>query len=149
MFLKSLGQRQYRFLVLALLLSILLSGCEGMPGAAERAVNAPCGAVTAGPLPAGFPKSFPLPPGAAITSRETRSADRIIVETIVPGDVKSVAVFFERALPQAGFTPGKGESEPSEAEASWSGNGYRGRWKANSIVNCPDKVSLTILAQPQ
>lgn len=97
--------------------------------------------------PAEFPAAFPLPPGTVITSREDRSGGRIIINTVVPLNVKGVATFFERELPQAGFKPDKGESEPGEAEAEFDGNGYRGRWKTNDIGGCPGAATLTVLAQ--
>lgn len=100
------------------------------------------------PLPAKFPAAFPLPPGTVVISQEERSGERIIINTVAPSDVKSVAEFFERELPKAGFTPGEGESEPGEAESSFEGKGYRGRWKVNSVNGCPNVVTLTILAGP-
>jgi hypothetical protein len=98
-------------------------------------------------IPPEFPANFPLPPGTVITARENRSDDRIILTTVVPAlDVKGAAQFFEQALPKAGFTITEGESEPGEAEANYEGNGYKGRWKVNSIDGCSGAISLTVLA---
>jgi hypothetical protein len=98
------------------------------------------------PLPNEFPAVFPLPPGTVITSREDRSGGRIILNTVVPAlDVKGVALFLEQELPKAGFTTIGGESEPGEAESSYEGNGYKGRWVANSIQDCPEAIRLIVL----
>jgi hypothetical protein len=99
--------------------------------------------------PAAFPAAFPLPPGTAITSQESRSGGRIIIHTLVPAlDVKGVAEFFERELPKAGFEITEGESEPGEAEANYQGQGFTGRWKVNTIDGCVGAVTLQVLAGP-
>ena len=44
------------------------------------------------------------------------------------------------------FTPfaGIGDSEGSESEAPFTGNGYRGKWRVNSIPDCA-AVRLTLV----
>jgi hypothetical protein len=97
--------------------------------------------------PPEFPATFPLPPGTVIVAKEERSGGRIILRTLVPGvDVRGVALFFERELPPAGFRTTHGESEPGEAEASFEGQGFRGRWKVNHIPTCPGAVTLDLVA---
>lgn len=96
-------------------------------------------------MPEAFPAAFPLPPGTVVNHQEGRSGGRIIIGAAVPMDVKEIAIFFERELPKAGFTPMFGESEPGEAESAFEGNGIRGRWKANSIDGCPNTATLGIV----
>ena len=38
-----------------------------------------------------------------------------------------------------------GDPEPGEAESSYEDNGYKGRWVANSIQDCPEANTLIIL----
>ena len=147
-----------------LILAVLLVGCGGpaQPGASQniRPAAAPvqsaaqttnglpaCArADTTIPMPPEFPASFPLPPGTIVTAKEDRIGRRLIIKTVVPAlDVRGLALFLERELPKAGFTSMYGESEPGEAESSYEGNGYKGRWVANSIQDCPEAITLIIL----
>lgn len=124
------------------------SSAPATSGAAQTGAVPACANATASiERPAAFPAAFPLPPGTVIVSQETRSGERLIINTVVPGlDTKGVAEFFERELPKAGFTVTSGESEPDEAEANYSGNGIQGRWKVNNITGCAGAVTLQVLA---
>ena len=123
-------------------------GPAGAPAPGTSPLPACANAGTGIDRPAAFPARFPLPPGTVITSREARSGGRLILHTLAPLDVRGVALFFERELPRAGFQPGPGESEPGEAEASYSGMGTRGRWRAIGLPGCPGVAMLTVLAGP-
>jgi hypothetical protein len=98
--------------------------------------------------PADFPAAFPLPPGTVVTSEERRSGGRLILHTFAPSDARSVARFFERELPPAGFRITGGESEPGEAEANYEGSGFVGRWRARDVSDCPGAVSVDLLVAP-
>ncbi|MFL5348369.1 MAG: hypothetical protein ACJ8AT_26535 [Hyalangium sp.] len=108
-----------------------LPGCAGASTRIER--------------PADFPARFPLPPGAVIASEERRSGGRIILHTFVPSGIRDVAVFFDKALPEAGYRQSGGESESDEAEANFEDSSLKGRWRARSIDQCPGAVSLDVL----
>lgn len=98
--------------------------------------------------PAAFPATFPLPPGTVLNYQESRSAGRIIIGGVAPSTAKDVAVYWEQAMPKAGYIQTSGESEPGEAEASFEGNGYRGRWKVNDMPECPNMVLLSLVTGP-
>jgi hypothetical protein len=40
---------------------------------------------------------------------------------------------------------GLGDSESNEAEAPFTGKGFRGKWRVNAIANCPTAVVLTLV----
>ncbi len=148
------------YVVICSILAMVLAGCGGSAApaaavgsagsstsAAQTAAALPACAYAGAaiPMPEGFPAAFPLPSGTVINHQEARSGGRIIIGGVVPLDVKEIAIFLERELPQAGFTPSLGESEPGEAESAFEGNGIRGRWKANSIDGCPNTSTLGIV----
>jgi hypothetical protein len=63
---------------------------------------------------------------------------------VIPNELRDAVTFFQRALPRAGFQLGEGDAEHDEAESTFSGNGFAGKWKLNGILNCPNAVALTI-----
>jgi hypothetical protein len=140
---------------IAIALLISLTGCAGQGGASSPPPGQPTagplpGCANAGaplPLPPTFPQALPLPPGTVITYHQDLGAGQVLVGGVVPSDLRTVVAFFARALPAAGFELGEGDAEPDEAEASYTGNGYHGKWKVHGILNCPDAVTLTISVQ--
>jgi hypothetical protein len=67
------------------------------------------------------------------------------VSGVSPGDLNSVRSFYNGALDDAGYQQGRGESEPGETEALFSGPGLRGGWRANTIPGCDGAVRLTLV----
>lgn len=120
-----------------------LAPAAGVPAAMPSCANT--GKPVA--LPSDFPASFPLPPGTLVTSAQQRSGGGVI-GAVVPSDAHTVAVFLDRALPASGFKNGVGESEPGDAESTYAGQGYQGRWRARDLRSCPGTVSLAIFASP-
>jgi hypothetical protein len=59
-------------------------------------------------------------------------------------EFKNTVAFFQSKLPAAGYQLLKGDAEMDEAESTFSGNGFQGKWKVNGILNCPGAVTLTI-----
>lgn len=57
---------------------------------------------------------------------------------------KEAAAFFQSKLPAAGYEILEGDAEMDEAEATFAGRGFRGKWKINGILNCPEAVRLTL-----
>jgi hypothetical protein len=138
-------------------LLVVLSGCgSAATSPSSTAVNAadlqnlPACAYVGTPIgrPAAFPATFPLPPGTVLNYQESRSGGRIIIGGVAPSTAHDVAVYWEQAMPQAGYRQTSGESEPGEAEASFEGHGYRGRWKVNDMPDCPNIVMLSLVAGP-
>ncbi len=91
-----------------------------------------------------LPVEFPLPPGTAIVSTASPFPTQVVVLGLVPGDFQSAASFFNENLPSHGYETGIGDSEGSESEAPFTGNGYRGKWRVNSIPDCA-AVRLTLV----
>jgi hypothetical protein len=138
------------------MLMLALAGCGSAANSGNPAIsqadlaNLPACAYVGTPIerPTSFPASFPLPPGTVLNYQESRSAGRTIIGGVAPSTARDVAIFWEQAMPRAGFRQTSGESEPGEAEASFEGNGVRGRWKVNDMPDCPNVVTLSLVAGP-
>jgi hypothetical protein len=105
----------------------------------------PCaGAGSPVALPPEFPSSFPLPPGTVITSNQRTERGAITVSGFAPMQFKDAVIFFQSKLPTAGYKPLEGDAEMDEAESTFSGHGYNGKWKVNGILNCPGAVTLGV-----
>jgi len=101
-------------------------------------------------LPRGFPKSFPFPPGTAITSRIGYRSDltRPIVGGVVPSSTfASTVSFFLTQLPRAGYRVRDGDAEAAEAESVYVGHGYIGRWRVRALDTCPTATVLFVFAE--
>lgn len=66
----------------------------------------------------------------------------------VPADIPTIDTFFNTSLPAAGYKIKDSESEDTESEGTFQGNGMIGRWRARSIANCPGAVNLVMYTQP-
>jgi hypothetical protein len=97
--------------------------------------------------PRRLPKEFPLPPGFVFTLARYDDPGRFSLSGVVRGSLDSVAGFFEEELPERGYTIGRGDAEPGEKEAPFTGNGYRGAWRVNMIQDCPAVTVGIILVQ--
>jgi hypothetical protein len=97
------------------------------------------------PRPAELPADFPLPLGTAIASTAAPYPGQLLVSAVIPAELGDAASFFGNALPDAGYAVGRGDAEQGESEAPFTGNGVRGKWKVNSIADCPGAVRLTLV----
>jgi hypothetical protein len=95
--------------------------------------------------PRDLPPGFPLPPGTVVTASSAPHAGQLVLAGLVPADLQDAASFFDDALRAGGYRQGLGDSESNEAEAPFTGHGFRGKWRVNSIVGCPEAVSLTLV----
>jgi hypothetical protein len=59
-------------------------------------------------------------------------------------EFKNAVVFFQSKLPAAGYQLLRGDAEMDEAESTFSGQGFQGKWKVQGILNCSGAVALTI-----
>jgi hypothetical protein len=95
-------------------------------------------------LPAAFPEAFPLPKGALV--RKGRDDGKTInVEALVPGEIRDVAGALLDGLPRAGFDLGEGDSEEHEAESHFTGKGFAGFFKLNTIGGCEGANTLALV----
>jgi hypothetical protein len=94
--------------------------------------------------PPALPADFPLPPGTVITASSQPHSGQLVLGGLIPADLQDAASFFDESLPERGYRQGLGDSESNEAEAPFTGNGFRGKWKVNAIAGCPTAVVLTL-----
>jgi hypothetical protein len=114
-----------------------LAGCGGDGG--TKAAAGPAATT----LPT-FPERFPLPRGAVV--RKGRDdGSTMNVEALVPGEIREVAESLLDGLPQAGFDLGEGDSEEHEAESHFSGNGFAGFFKLNTVGGCAGANTLAVV----
>jgi hypothetical protein len=97
-------------------------------------------------VPAAFPADFPLPDGSVVYATEERSGGRTIVYAVVDTDEKDVLKAMQTDVPSAGFDLTEGEVEERDAESSWKGNGYTGRWAIREVAGCAEQTSVTVLS---
>jgi hypothetical protein len=136
-------------LVVAAALPVLAVGCggDGDTAATPTAKSGLPSCAKAGAAverPSELADDLPLPPGTVITSSEGSTATQLVIGGVIPRDIRGAATFFADELPAAGYPLGEGDSEPDEAESTFSGKGYQGKWKVNGILNCPEAVTLTL-----
>ena len=131
----------------------LVAGTAGCGGGSEPRVTAAgpppqlpaCVRATAVPQPPDLPPGFSLPPGTVVTASSAPHAGQLVLAGLVPADLQDAASFFDDSLRAGGYRQGLGDSESNEAEAPFTGHGFRGKWKVNSIPGCPEAVSLTLV----
>jgi uncharacterized lipoprotein len=102
-----------------------------------------------GTPPANFAKGFPLPKGAVLFDVEDRGADGAIGTAVVEADLKQVLAVFNGTAQDQGFKITEGETEEHDAEANWTGNGYRGRWSIRDSATCKGQVVIQLLSKKQ
>jgi hypothetical protein len=79
------------------------------------------------------------------TQVETPFAGQSVASGVSPGNLEKTRSFYDDRLGDAGYRQGRGESEPGEVEALFTGDGVRGGWRANSIPGCDGAVRLTLV----
>jgi hypothetical protein len=80
-----------------------------------------------------------------VTASSEPHTGQIVLGGLIPADLQDAAAFFNDSLPASGYRQGLGDAESNEAEAPFTGEGFRGKWKVNSIVGCPTAVELTLV----
>ncbi len=99
-----------------------------------------------GTLPSGWARDFPLPRGTVVTSVRDRGADGVVGTGVVRGSLKSVLAQLNGPAQAAGWKVTTGETEEHDAEANWTGHGYRGRWAIRDSATCPGEVVVQLLS---
>lgn len=137
-------------------LLLLASGCDGSKEAAKEqekgfekaADQTTCvaDAKAVDKLPSGFPAEFPFPQGAVVYHAEDRDKVGVIVSAITSSSLKDVLAALNGPAQQAGLKVTNGETEDHDAEANWTGNGFRGRWAIKDSATCKGEVSIQVLA---
>jgi hypothetical protein len=134
--------------LLIALCASFLAGCGGSDGGNDTVASTLPACASPGktiPRPKALPESLPVPPGTVFTQVEAPFAGQSIVSGISPGDLEATRSFYDDSLKDAGYRQGRGESEPGEVEALFTGHGVRGGWRANAIPACDGAVRLTLV----
>jgi hypothetical protein len=100
-------------------------------------------------VPANFAAGFPLPDGAVLYDVEDRGADGAIGTAVVRSDLRQVLTVFNVEAQAKGYKITEGETEKHDAEANWTGNGYRGRWSIRDSATCQGEVVIQLLSKKQ
>lgn len=143
-------------LVSALLLA--MAGCGSDPDAAadpdtsggDRAAadRSTClaDAEAVSELPEGYPADFPLPPQTVAYDAEDRGAEGVVVTGVTDLPFSDVLEALNGPAQEAGYAVTQGETEEHDAEANWTGNGFRGRWAIRESSSCPGETVVQVLA---
>ncbi len=142
--------------------ALLLSGCSGAEGPATAApavpspsaspvavvaspTVAPCPATArTQPWPKTVPAQLPVPP-TAVMGKETRTKDGLTVLRFATSQsLTQGVVFLTRALQPAGFTLGRGDAEPTEADVPFSRGPLRGLLKMIADQPCHTQWVLAL-----
>lgn len=95
--------------------------------------------------PDGFPQRFPFPPRTVVFNAEDRGQG-VVVTGVTSTPFKHVLAALNGPAQRAGFTVTDGETEEHDAEANWTGNGYRGRWAIRESGSCPGETVVQVLS---
>ncbi|MGN6577799.1 MAG: hypothetical protein ACTHKG_19170 [Nocardioides sp.] len=151
----SIGRRAAALVGAAALVAGALSGCESAEerqaehDLAQAADQTTCRA-DASPAPTpygdGFPEDWPFPPQTTVFHTEDRGADGTIVTAVSSAPFQDVLAFLNGPVADAGFEVEKGETEEHDAEAEWSGGGFRGRWAIRESAQCSGETVIQVLS---
>ncbi len=148
--------------VAALLAACLLAavGCKGS-SPAPQAVATPADTSSPSPAPIlptcppspattftwplGVPADLPRPPGATLVSHKTTSDGLIIVQFTTKTSLRDGVIFLVNQISKAGYALGRGDAEPSEADAPFSrGADVRGVYRIYVVKECQSQWLMAV-----
>ncbi len=97
-------------------------------------------------VPTGFPEDFPFPAKTVVYDAEDRGEQGVILTGITTLPFSDVLDAMNGPAQDAGFKVTNGETEDHDAEANWTGNGYRGRWAIRESGTCDGETVVQVLA---
>src|SRR3954469_14993234 len=125
---------------------LLVTGCSGKKDSAAPLPSASVAPSSPSPLPtcapavskpytwpAKVPQELPKIPGAVIESSKTTSDGLFIVLFSTHASLRDGVLFIVRKLPPAGFELGRGDAEPTEADAPFHKGDLRGVLRGAAI----------------
>lgn len=131
--------------------ALLLSACSGgsgeaggSPSPAPVVTQAPAPTVAPCPVaaskrftwPKEVPQDLPQPP-TAVLGETTKTKDGLtIVKFATTTSLQQGVVYVVKEIPKAGFTLGRGDAEPSEADAPFGRGDLRGIYKMLARDRC-------------
>ena len=142
----------------------LFGACSAAPGgealASASASTAPGFDIPPGPSlpacakagpavepPAGFPVTFPFPPGSVVVEGDVPPGGGSRIKFLAPIEVPELGEFLEKELPKAGLSIGGGEAEADELESKFSGQGLDGQVVAREVSGCPGVLSVQVVVR--
>ena len=141
---------------------MVITGCSGSSTTAQPAPSDTAVAPSPSPLPtcappqtkayswpAGIPTELPKLPGATIESNKKTSDGLQIVQFSTATSLRDGVIFIVRKVPPAGFTLGRGDAEPSEADAPFTRGELQGTFRGAAIGVCTTKWILAVLPRRQ
>ena len=142
-------------LALPLALLLLTAACSGggsptaQPSITPGPTVPPCAthAVTRLPWPPEVPPALPKPPGA-ILKQVLRSNGVTSVRFSTPTSLREGLLFVLRELPPAGFTLGRGDAEPAEADVPFGLQGLAGIYKLIVLGRCSTDWLVAVTRLP-
>ena len=139
---------------------LLLTACSGSSSTAAPAPTATGPAPSPSPLPTcapvktkadawpkQIPKDLPRLPGGSIDSTKQTADGLSIVQFTTSTSLRDGVIFIVRKLPPAGFTLGRGDAEPAEADAPFTKGELRGVLRGAAIAQCQTKWVLAVTRQ--
>ncbi|HYU85759.1 MAG TPA: hypothetical protein VEK80_13250 [Kribbellaceae bacterium] len=139
------------------LLGLAATGCESeeekaaehaLENAADRTTCLADASPAATPYPDGAPTDWPWPPSTVVYHAEDRGSDGIILTATTGTPFDDVLAFLNGPVSTAGYVVTSAETEEHDAEAGWSGNGFRGRWAIRESATCPGETVIQVLSTP-
>lgn len=137
--------------------AVALSGCggsgstgtEAAPSASPSATLASC-PTPAKPVhtkwPAKVPADFPKPDNATIESQTTDQTGVSIVRFSTPTSLRDSVLFVVNRLPKAGYVLGRGDAEPTEADAPFVHGAVRGLVRMLGVAPCQTEWLLATVS---
>ena len=137
--------------VLVVLSTFVLGACEDkeaeiLDKAADPTTCLTQATAAPTPYPAGFAADWPWPGQSVVFNVEDRGDDGIIASAVTALPFQDVLAFLNGPVSDAGFVVSEGETEEHDAEANWSGNGYRGRWAIKESSTCAGETVIQVLS---
>jgi len=142
----------------ALVALLALTGCSGsskqaLPAPSDTApLPSPSPLPTCAPphtkaytWPAGIPTELPTLPGATIESTKKTADGLQIVQFSTATSLRDGVIFIVRKVPPAGFTLGRGDAEPTEADAPFTRGELQGTFRGAATGVCSTKWILAVL----
>lgn len=136
---------------------LLLSGCGGSSAPSAQAAPSPSALPSPSPLPtcapaapatytwpAPVPADLPRLPGATLGATKRTPEGLTIVRFSTTVSLRDSVLFIVRALPEAGFTLGRGDAEPTEADAPFSRGDLRGVLRGAMRAQCATDWILAV-----
>jgi hypothetical protein len=128
------------------LAALLVAGCSGGTPAARVAPTSTPASSTPAPTcpktqapafswPAEFPRDLPKPPAAAFKQVQ-RQGGVTSVRFSTTTSLRESLLFTLGAIPRAGFTIGRGDAEPAEADVPFGRGDLRGIYKMIVLGRC-------------